>query len=37
MNLPHLEEELQTVEVGEELLKKILALAQTQRTWGHIG
>jgi hypothetical protein len=29
MNLPHPEEEVQTVEVEEEPMKKILALAQT--------
>jgi hypothetical protein len=37
MNLPHPEEEVQTVEVEEEPKKKILALARTQRTWAHIG
>jgi hypothetical protein len=30
MNLPHPEEEVQMVEVEEELMKKTLALAQTQ-------
>jgi hypothetical protein len=32
MNLPHPEEEEQMVEVEEEPVKKILALARTQRT-----
>jgi hypothetical protein len=36
MNLPHPEEEVQTVEVEEEPVKKIIALARTQRTWAHI-
>jgi hypothetical protein len=36
MNLPHPEEEVQMVEVEEEPMKKILSLAQTQRTWAHI-
>jgi hypothetical protein len=36
MNLPHSEEEVQTVEVEEEPMKKILSLAQTPRTWAHI-
>jgi hypothetical protein len=36
-NLPQPEEEVQTVEVEEEPMKKILALARTQRTWAHIG
>jgi hypothetical protein len=36
MNLPHPEEEVQTVEVEEEPMKKTLALARTQRTWVHI-
>jgi hypothetical protein len=36
MILPHPEEEeVQMVEV-EELMRKILALARTQRTWAHI-
>jgi hypothetical protein len=37
MNLPHPEEEVQTVEVEEEPTKKTLVLARTQRTWAHIG
>jgi hypothetical protein len=37
MNLPHPEEEVQMVEVEEEPMMKTLALAQTQRTWAHIG
>jgi hypothetical protein len=36
MILPHPEEEVQMVEVEEELMTKILALARTQRTWAHI-
>jgi hypothetical protein len=36
MNLPHPEEEVQMVEVEEEPMMKILALARTQRTWAHI-
>jgi hypothetical protein len=36
MNLPH-PEEVQMVEVEEEPMMKTLALAQTQRTWAHIG
>jgi hypothetical protein len=36
-NLPHPEEEVQTVEVEEEPIMKTLALAQTQRTLAHIG
>jgi hypothetical protein len=36
MNLPHPEEEVQTVEVEEEPVRKIIALARTQRTWAHI-
>jgi hypothetical protein len=36
MILPHLEEEVQMVEVEEEPMTKILALARTQRTWAHI-
>jgi hypothetical protein len=37
MNLPHPEEEVQMVEVEKEPMMKTLALAQTQRTWAHIG
>jgi hypothetical protein len=37
MNLPHPEEEVQMVEVEEEPMKTILALARTQRIWAHIG
>jgi hypothetical protein len=37
MNVPHLEEEVQMAEVEEEPMMKTLALAQTQRTWDHIG
>jgi hypothetical protein len=38
MILPHpKEEEVQMVEVEEEPMRKILALARTQRTWAHIG
>jgi hypothetical protein len=37
MNLPHPEEEVQTVEVEEEPKMKNFALARTQRTWAHIG
>jgi hypothetical protein len=36
MNLPHLEEVVQMVEV-EEPKMKTLVLAQTKRTWVHIG
>jgi hypothetical protein len=36
MILPHSEEEEQMVEAEEELMRKILALALTQRTWAHI-
>jgi hypothetical protein len=31
------EEEVQMVEEEEEPMRKILALARTQRTWAHIG
>jgi hypothetical protein len=34
--MPH-PEEVQMVEVEEELMRTILVLAQTQRTWAHIG
>jgi hypothetical protein len=34
MNLPHLEEEVQMVEVEEEPMRKILALAWTQKNMG---
>jgi hypothetical protein len=37
MNLPHPEEEVQTVEVEEEPMMKTLALARTQRTLARIG
>jgi hypothetical protein len=37
MTLPHPGEEEQMVEVEEEPMMKTLALAQTQRTWAHIG
>jgi hypothetical protein len=37
MILPHPEEEVQRVEVEEELMRKILVLARTQRTWAQIG
>jgi hypothetical protein len=36
MILPHPGEEVQMVEVEEEPMRKIIALAQTQRTWAHI-
>jgi hypothetical protein len=36
MNLPHLEEEVQMVEVEEEPMMRTLALARTQRTLSHI-
>jgi hypothetical protein len=36
MILPHPEEGMQMVELEEEPMRKILALARTQKTWAHI-